>query len=987
MLGTTPERSMQRVFEKGASMRRSGACPPNLSQEDDSMSTSNSIQRAIRFALLSSAASSLSALAPSAQAAEQIAEVVVTGSRIARPEVEASTPVQIISSEVIQEQGSPNIADILAELPAVGTPGLSRSNSNFLTSSNGVSTVNLRNMEDKRTLVLINGRRVVSGVGGTSTVDLNNIPTDLIKSVQVLTGGASAVYGSEAVAGVVNFVLKDDFEGIGLRAQTGLTSENDRKQNLVSLTLGQNIGDKGNVTLNIQYDKDDGLRSRDRKISAEDVPFRSGFVPQGRFDLRDDGGSNWTYSPDNTLQQGFVTAVDGFNRNAERYISVPLERILYTALAHYDITDSTRVFFEGGYSKVDSNSSLEALATDNSDAVLPDGTVSPGLSIENPFIPQPILDQMTALGVNTLPMIKRMKGVFDRSNVNKRDFYRFVVGLDGDVFNDWKWEVYYNQSRTKESTSSETALRDRYYYALDAVADPAGGSPICRDATARASGCVPFNPFGFNSVSPEAAAYITANGIKDTYVATVEQKVAAVNFTGPVFSLPAGDLMVALGAERRWEDSSEIYSPETQAGNTMGNALSNTLGKYDVNEAYLETIVPLVHDQPMAHSLELEAAIRFGDYSTVGNVLSWKGGLSWAPIQDVRFRAVYSKATRAPNIGELYQGANQTFPPGLTDPCNKVTATSTGAADAWCRTIPGIAQQIAAHGSFNYDPNGDTQSIEGFDRGNPTVLEEEAQTWTVGMVLTPSFAPNLSVSIDWFDIKVADAINFVPRQFTIDDCAFSGGTSPLCALITREEVGTPRPRTPGTVFQVDSLPINAADLKTSGIDVAAAYSFEFANNQRLRFTLAYTYLDTLTLRPLAASPVENNKGQLDGDGRLGAGFEHRGNVGITYGIGDLTAVWRANYLGPIKDTLDENGPSLDPDVNDIPSYIYHDVQLRYDFGSDRQYTVFLGGDNIFDKKPPVLGQTAASQITGTETAADTYDAIGRFFYGGVELKF
>lgn len=217
------------------------------------MSTTNSIQRAIRFALLTSAASSLSALAPSAQAAEdQIAEVVVTGSRIARPELEASTPVQVISSEIIQQQGSPNIADILAELPAVGTPGLSRSNSNFLTSSNGVSTVNLRNMEDQRTLVLVNGRRVVSGVGGTSTVDLNNIPTDLIKSVQVLTGGASAVYGSEAVAGVVNFVLKDDFEGVGLRAQTGLTSENDRRQNLVSLTLGQNFADKGNVTLNIQ---------------------------------------------------------------------------------------------------------------------------------------------------------------------------------------------------------------------------------------------------------------------------------------------------------------------------------------------------------------------------------------------------------------------------------------------------------------------------------------------------------------------------------------------------------------------------------------------------------------------------------------------------------------------------------------------------------------------------------------------------------------
>src|SRR5690606_28632900 len=287
---------------------------------------------------------------------------------------------------------------------------LSRTNSNFLTSGNGVSTINLRNMEDKRTLVLVNGRRVVSGIGGTSTVDINNIPTDLLESAQILTGGASAVYGSEAVAGVVNFILKDDFEGVGLRAQTGQTGESDRRQDLVSLTVGKNIGDRGNVTFNIQYDKDDGLRSRRRAISANDNPARSSYAPQGVFFVDSADGGVWTYDANNQLQNGFDVTVDGFNRNAERYIATPLERTLYTALAHYDLTDSVQVFFEGSYSEMESNSSLEPLATDNSDAVLPDGTISPGLTLDNPFIPDPIRQDMLATGADTLTVIKRMNG-------------------------------------------------------------------------------------------------------------------------------------------------------------------------------------------------------------------------------------------------------------------------------------------------------------------------------------------------------------------------------------------------------------------------------------------------------------------------------------------------------------------------------------------------------------------------------------------------
>ncbi len=941
------------------------------------------VRRAVRHALLANAIVMTCATVQAAD--EPIAEIVVTGSRIARPEIEASTPVQVLSSQAIDMQGSQNISDILAELPAVGTPGLSRTNSNFLTSSNGVSTVNLRNMQDQRTLVLINGRRVVSGVGGTSIVDVNNIPTDLIESVQVLTGGASAVYGSEAVAGVVNFVMKDNYEGLNFRGQTGASGEGDAERHMFSLTGGINIGDRGNVTGNVQYDRDFGLRSRNRAISANDIPARSGFPPQGRFPL----DSDWTYGPDNVLKNTFDTPTDGFNRNAERYIAVPLERTLVTVLGNYQLTDSVKLFAEGSYSKMESNSSLEPLATDNSDAVLPDGTVLQGLSRDNPFIPAPILAEMDAIAADTgeevfLPMIKRMNGVFDRSNQNDRDFYRAVVGLSGDFGSDWHWETYYNRSQTKESTESETALRDRYYFALDAIRDPVSGQAVCRDAAARAAGCAPFNPFGFNSVSQAAADYITAGGIKDTFDAKVTQEVVAANITGPVFSLPAGDVKIAAGAEYREERSEELFSAETQAGNTMGNALSNTTGKYDVKEAYVETVVPLLSDAPFARSLDFEAAYRFGDYSTVGSVDSWKAGLTWAPIGDVRFRAVYSVATRAPNIGELFAGPNQTFET-VPDPC-EAAVTEAGAVGDFCRSIPGIAQQLATTGGFEYTL-GDEQSMEGRDLSNPEVKEEQAKTWTVGVVLTPQAFRNFTMSIDYFSIKVDDAIQLVSRDYILSTCVNSLGTDPLCNRITREVVGTPRPRTPGTVFSIDTLPLNAASLETAGVDVALGYALSFGAAQRLNVSLAYTYLDKLTLQQQPTLPPENEKGQLSGPGRLGAGFEHRANLGLNYAWDRFSASWRMNYLSAIKDTLNENGPTVPANVNEIGSVVYHDVQARYEFGGDREYAVYAGADNVFDKQPPVLGQNAVSEITGTETAADTYDPFGRMWYAGVEVSF
>lgn len=734
---------------------------------------------------------------------------------------------------------------------------------------------------------------------------------------------------------------------------------------------------------NAQYDQDKGLRSRNRSISANDIPIRSAYASQGVFFPNDD--DVFTYDRSNNLIDSFDQATQGYNRNADRYISVPLKRLLLTSLGHYDITDGITAFYELSYAKMKSRSSLEPYAFDNSDAELPDGTVLEGLDPANPLVPA----EIAGVATGPIQFLKRSNGIFDRSNRASRTFYRAVGGLRGQLAGNWNWDVYFNYSQSKENTSSETALRDRLYYALDAVMGPDG--PMCRDAAARAAGCVPLNIFGYNASDADQNAYVTNNGQISTYQAKMQQSVIGANINGTAFTLPAGDVKVAAGVERRMEKSSEVYDRETQLGNTLSNALSNTFGRYTVFEAYGEAVVPLIADQPFVKYLGIEGAVRYSDYSTLGSLWSYKLGGDWAPSSDIRFRGVYSRAVRAPNISELYSGANQTFPTGLVDPCDGVTATSTGTYDNYCRSIPGVAATIASSpGGVFQSTLADIQHYEGEDGSNSGLQEEKATTYTFGVVLTPQAIRNLSVTVDYFDIRIKGAINQIPRQSIIDNCAASGGTDALCDLLVREPLGTPRPNTPGSIYQINTFPVNAGSIKTRGVDVAVNYRTSLDRIGApgiFGVAINYTYLDKLTLEPYPGAPIIDNRGELWGDGRLGAGFKHRGTLSLTYDISDFTFFWRLNYLSKIKDTKDQSASNLLPSVNSIGAYIYNDAQIRFAAGPEKQYEFFVGVDNIFNKKPPVLGQLAASQITGTETAADTYDPIGRSIYVGITAKF
>lgn len=954
----------------------------------------------------------VSAQADGSPAQPQGSEIIVTGSRIARPELEANVPIAAVTSEALQQDAAINVQDTLVELPQVGI-GTSRTNSNFLTGANGVATVNLRNLGASRTLVLVNGRRFVAGLAGSSAVDINNIPTDFIDRVDIVTGGASAIYGSEAISGVVNFILKDKFDGVQARGQYGVTERGDNPRYMGSLTAGQSFLDgRANILANFTYDKDAGLFSRNRAISDQDCflnaspdecgpAFYSSYAAQGRFELLDANGARtdalngqglFTFDQGNNLVEGFPIG-SGYNRNAARRIAVPLERYLGSALANFEIVDGVTLYAEGTYGRVKSSSQIEATPLDYTDIY--DGSVGNlGIPITNPFIPASVqaaiaaanADEDPANDVAALGFRRRQVEVFSRSNTADRETWRVAAGIRGNVMNDFRYDVSYVYGHLKDYTASQDIDNARYRNALNATVDPATGNIVCADAAARADGCVPINLFGFGTASREASAYVRSAIPKFEQV-TNSQHVVSANLSGDLMELPGGKLAIAVGAEYRRESSVDDLDDLTNTGGNSGNLIPDTRGKFNVWEVYGEANVPLMSEKPMFHYLGLTGAARYSDYSTVGNVFSWNAGAEWAPFDGLRLRGVYAVANRAPNIGELFSAPAETFPT-VTDPCIGVSAsafnasTTTAAQAAACRSLPGFGANIAASpdNSFFYEL-ADIQGINGFDGGNINLQEETARTITLGGVLTPRAIPGLALSVDYFRIKVKDAIGTVPRDVSIGQCLESGGAE-FCGNVLRD------PNT-GRLLTINSQLANIADLKTSGIDVALRYNraLGLVTDDRLGLNIYYTYLLDLEKRAFVGAPLEENRGQLNGDGRLGAGFKHKASARIGYSLKQVSLSWQVNYLGRIQDTLGGYGDEGLDNLNSVGDAFYHDVQARFRAGEKEQFEFYVGVDNLFDRKPPFLPSGFASNVTGTETAADTYDPFGRRYYAGARVRF
>ena len=935
-------------------------------------------------------------------------DIVVTGSRIASPGAISASPLQTIGAEQIQQQGAINVQEVLLQNPTFGTPGISRTNSSFATQSAGVATVNLRNLGEDRTLVLVNGRRFVSGVPGSNAVDLNVIPTQFLERVDVLTGGASAVYGSDAVAGVVNMIYKTKFDGLQIDGQYGISQYGDGADKQVNLLAGKNFADgRGNIMLFGGYSKQGTVYKRDRFTEAgssavdrtsnsltpnDPVVLLSGYIPGGRFYA---GDSRFSYGTDNVLRDCTTVSCGGFNRSDSRYLAVPVERYLAAGRANFEVSPAFNVFLEGNFARTESHTTIEAfpLSSDLVDIAtggqVPIQTRVGGVTYRNPFVPDAIFNAATDTdgdGLKDIFFDRRLADFGPRTSDAKRDLFRIAGGVNGKILDDrFDYELYGIYGQTIEhQTGNGQFDSTRFTQALNAYRDPVTGTIQCADPAARAAGCVPANIYGINALAP-AAAYLA---VPVTLATRVTETVGGGNVSGKLFSLFGADpIGVSVGGEYRRETSSNTFDLLTQQGLNGNNALPSTSGSFDVYEGFAEAIVPLIQDRPFFHSLNVRGAVRASHYSTVGSTLSYNFGGDWAPTSDIRFRVVQARSVRAPNINELFSAPQQDFPSGLQDPCEGITAATTGALATNCRAAPGVAANIAANGAFTVS-QADLQGITSFSGGNPNLQEEKGDSFTAGVVLNPRSVlglRNLVVTVDYFNIRIKDAVFTTPLQFILNQC-YNQGQQDFCNLIVRRAAGVGG-NSPGSLDQVNSSPLNSGGIKTSGIDTVVDWRTNLdalGIGGDLNLHGSYTHLIKGYAVPLQGSDVDYFAGEI-GAARdkftIASGYD-RGGVGLT-----LTGTWISSsnlddQLIPGDEPATGDAVSSNPIYRVRPQF-YLDTQIR--FRTKDGFEFYVGGDNILDNKPPFLADIGGS--AGQDTDAGTYDPLGRRYYAGVRIKF
>jgi iron complex outermembrane receptor protein len=942
--------------------------------------------------------------------AQSSERVEITGSRIRSLNADSPSPVQVLSAEDIATSGAVNLQELLLKNPTLGTPAISRTNSNFSTSSAGVAVVDLRNLGTGRTLVLVNGRRHVAGVPGDTAVDLNTIPTDFIERVEILTGGASAAYGSDAVAGVVNIILKKNFNGLTVEFEKGQSAKSDDKRDVFSLTMGANGADgKSSIMGHIGYTKQGAVFSNKRAPTDDisrafltgdpadmfifDSPFFSSYAPQGRFFV---GSTSRTYDANGnevawSTNGNATSPARGFNRQAQRTIAIPIERYLFATKGELGFSDNHSAFIEASYAQSNSRTKLEPFPFDSaathpaSGGQVPAEFLVNGVLTPNPRIPASLLAQMTDTdgdGARDYFFSRRLSEVGNRGNNADRDTFRVITGVKGTLFGNFDYDAYIGYGATKESQVSSGQVNVlNFKYALEAVPDvndvDGDGDTteaICTNPDARTQGCVPVNVFGFNSISPAALNYIQAPSLLSTFTS---QKLAGATFRGDLFKLPAGPVAIAGGAEWREEYARSEFDALQQAGLNAGNAIPRTEGEFNVKDAFLEVRVPLIKDAPFAKMVALGGTVRSGKYSTVGNTTSWTGAFEWAPVSDIRLRATQALAVRAPNINELYSPPSQTFP-SVTDPCVGVTATSTGQYDVRCRANPGVAANIAANGSFTLS-QADIQGVSGFDRGNPNLRQEEGKSTTVGLVITPASIPalrNFNFSVDYFKIKIDDAIVSTPRDFILQQCY--GGDASFCQFVTRRAAAQ-GPNSAGSLSFVDSAVTNSGGLFTEGVDVTVSYNDKVGPG-RLNSRLAYTRVSKGYVIPLIGSDPDQFAGEV---GAAKDKFELR----LGYSLGAFGIQTTTTYVG--KSALDDQlllSFGAQPGSITVPAKTYVDFQVTYQY---QKAQFFFGMDNAFDTKAPRFDTNGliTGGITGAGTASDVYDAIGQRYYAGVRFQF
>jgi outer membrane receptor protein involved in Fe transport len=1040
---------------------------------------------------------------------EDLEEITVTGSRIARdPNLGAPVAVQSVNAEQIQLSGEMDIADIVREMPALMTSntgdasalgGDFDSDDQAALSSVGEAVLQLRGMGLERTLVLVDGRRHVPGGVGSAAVDINTIPQQLIERVEVLTGGASAIYGADAVTGVVNFIMKDEYEGLEFGVQGGMSSEGDGEDYSLSGIWGTNFADdRGNFAIAVDYRKREHLSQGDRDWSRDNGIASDDANPALRFQDGDIGGStpnlqqfytvargyfpfgleipssddfiasytaDFGMAPTLTAEEmalfdqaanaplgtvmrhrtfsissehGVIVPADFLNSNGiddcdesflgynslfegveafgltggcwnnvngvpqiyqdglvaghfnqfggdgihalgfdEDYLTPDDEKITVNLSARYELTDSDALFAEVKFVTQDSEFGGPNVAFYDLLYGAPD----------NPFIPAEL--QAAAANAGGLYITRDPIDLGDWVSTNERETVRFVLGMEGELDNGWGYELSINAGKTELTNNSVGGtIMDRYFAAIDVTTDGAG-NPICRsdvDPTPPPTTifdlplfdpgfftfnpgdgtCVPLNIWGgSHSSTPEAVDWIMRTEVQEFQI---EQAVFSAIIDGDLpFGLDAGNVAFAAGAEVRGESSKSTFDPWTRgvlpvdgpngkAGTLLRDIpgfrqtslmfdpetlVTSSTGNFYVWDLFGEIAVPLLEGASFAEELSFSAALRYSDYSTIGNTITWQAGLVWAPVEDIRFRGTVSQSVRAPNIAELFNPEQaQTFRP--RDPCEQFridALIADGDPTGAIRQANCIADGLAM--GF-VDPL--SARFTGATSGNPDLSEEEADTITIGFVFQPSFLEGLTVSVDYWDIEINDAIEAVSAQDIVNSC-YDAPTFPnqFCELLRRDR-NPASPQFLGLEF-IQQTQLNFGKIESAGIDFAASYAFELGASsfvvgaQGTKVDHYDRFFD-----PIDPSAIDPELGELRRP-------ELSGSANLTWGIGPFTAQWQSLYQD--SQTLFDveiQTAMLDFGLAGFADDFWsHDLSLAWDVNEGLR--VYGGVNNVTDEIP------------------------------------
>jgi len=941
------------------------------------------LSRAIKGAIAAAAVtSSFSTVSIAQDAQAQVEEIVVTGSRIQRAtDANSATPISVFDAAALEQSGQTTLEDFLQNIPSMTGGQLGSSVNN---GSGGLSTVSLRGLGSSRTLILMNGRRLSSSGGATGVVDLNTIPTSIIERVEILRDGASTIYGSDAIAGVINIITKKGFEGAELTFDYGSSTHGDGDEYLAAMTLGAS-NDRGHVMLNAQYTKRDEIGQGDRRFS--ECPLReiggnivcggSSFTTPARFSPTTNT-DQLIVDPVTGVVRDYSTAIDAYNFAEASYLITPQEVASMYGYGTYELYDWKDVTTINGFSEL-------SFVNRRSDQLLAaEGTFwGPRVPASSPF--NPIGEDVT-IG-------RRLEETGGRAFSQDLNTWRGVIGLEGEFCNEWTWDLSYNYARWVDTQIDRGRGNTTRFATLlgavepiyetdangDLVLDPDGNAiEIGTEPVAVACADDPacpglWNPFVANSLTPEMQDYalVTNSPVERSTLRSVQ-----ANLVGDFgdWSLASEAPAWAIGYEYRTERAEIVPDGAAEIGQIYFVSGIAWGGNYSVDEFYGEVRLPILDGRPWAEVLAVEASFRWSDYNTIGDDTTFGAVVEYAPLDQLRFRGTYSEGFRAPGLDDLF------LPPTVSaetyaDPCNEYKTGDNANVQANC-----LADGIAPGTEISND------QATGLFGGNPDLEAEKSESWTLGIVWTPTWTDDLGFTVDYFNISIDDAIGTLTTNTIVQGCYESANfSSPLCDLITGANAvdKSPSPSSPrrdadGNIAGQLLNSRNVATFETSGVDLGFDYSID-AGPGVVTVNATATYLHEWKYRGSSEDPTVDLAGYFGADPVTTAivafpEWKFYGTVGYEYDC------WSAFTTVRMLGEVDDFAPSPGDLATHIDTTWYQDVNFNY----FRWENVTLTGGirNVWNQQPPYV-----TNNDDMNTLMRSYDTVGRFFYGSVTLRF